>query len=83
MELYNLARWSIYSDHPTEKQTNMKHNKYNIIITWDPYYLLEIYNIAHGGTYIHIHMYIYQTSPKHVPKTYTKDIYQNIRSTNE
>jgi len=39
---------------------------------WHPYLLFKLYNIAHGGIYIHIHTYMYQTAPKHVPKTYTK-----------
>ena len=37
-----------------------------------PIPLLELYNIAHGGVYIHKHMYIYETSPKHVPKNIPK-----------
>ena len=66
MELYNLARCSIYNDHLAEKQTNMTPNN---ITTWHPYLLLELYNTTRGDIYIHIHMYIYQ---KHHTKTYTK-----------
>ena len=52
---------------PTWQHKNMK-----TIITWHPYRLLDICNITSGSIYIHIHMFIYQTSPKHIPKTYTK-----------
>ena len=71
MELSNLAWCSIYNDHSAEKQTNMKHNKHNIIMTWDPYRLLELYNIAHGNIDIHIHMYINQNHQTYI-ETYTK-----------
>jgi len=50
---------------------------------WHLYHLLELYNIDHGDIYIHIHMYVYKTSPKHLLETYTKDIYKNIHSTNK
>jgi len=33
MELYNLARCSIYNDQPIEKQTNMTHNNIKTIKT--------------------------------------------------
>ena len=49
-----------------------QHNNMTTIMTWHSYLLLELYNTAHGGIYIHIHMYIYKNIiPKHVRKTYT------------
>ena len=68
MELYNLAWCSIYNDHPTENKPTWHHNNMT------PYCLLELYNIAHGHIYIHMHMYIIQ--PSH--QTYTKTSPNNM-----
>ena len=49
-------------------------------MTQHPYCLLELYNIAHGGIYIHIHMYINQHHQNiyHIMyKSYAKTPYQN------
>jgi len=63
------------------RKPTWQHNKNNIIMTWHPYHLLELYNISHGGIYIHTHTYIYENITKHVwrhiPKTYTKILLQN------
>ena len=58
MEIYNLARCSIYNEQLVEKKKkDENHNNMTTITTWKPYQLLEIYNTTQCSVYI-IHMHI-------------------------
>ena len=57
------------------RNTTWQHRNMTTIMTWHLYLLLELYKIAHGGIYIHIHMYTYQTiTPKHISRKFTQPV---------